>query len=49
MIAEDSSLERSGESFGNVLGWRVFTDPISFWMERKMLQGPKVRAEAAVS
>jgi len=32
--------------FGNVLGWRVFTDPISFWMERKMLQGIKKRAEA---
>ena len=31
--------------FGNVLGWRVFTDPISFWMERKMLQGIKARAE----
>ena len=34
--------------FGNVLGWRVFTDPINFWMERKMLQGIKKRAEAAV-
>jgi len=33
--------------FGNVLGWRVFTDPINFWMERKMLQGIKARAEAA--
>lgn len=32
---------------GNFLGWRVFTDPISFWMERKMLQGIKARAEAA--
>ena len=37
------------QSFGNVLGWQVFTDPISFWMERKMLQGIKARAEAAVS
>ncbi len=37
------------KSFGNVLGWRVFTEPISFWMERKMLQGIKARAEAAAS
>lgn len=34
-------------SFANVLLWRVFTEPISFWMERKMLQGIKARAEAA--
>jgi hypothetical protein len=34
-------------SLGNVIGWRVFTDPITFVMERKMLQGIKVRAEAA--
>jgi hypothetical protein len=33
-------------SFGNIVGWRVFTDPITFVMERKMLQGIKVRAEA---
>ncbi len=33
-------------SFGNVIAWRVFTDPITFVMERKMLQGIKVRAEA---
>jgi hypothetical protein len=33
-------------SLGNVLMWRVFTDPISFVMERKMLQGIKARAEA---
>jgi hypothetical protein len=33
-------------SLGNVIGWRVFTDPITFVMERKMLQGIKVRAEA---
>jgi len=33
-------------SFGNVVGWRVFTDPITFVMERKMLQGIKARAEA---
>ena len=32
---------------GNVLMWRVFTDPINFVMERKMLQGIKRRAEAA--
>ena len=32
---------------GNVVIWRVFTDPITFWMERKMLQGIKVRAESA--
>ena len=32
---------------GNVVVWRVFTDPITFWVERKMLQGIKVRAEAA--
>jgi hypothetical protein len=36
-------------SFGNVLAWRMFTDPISFWMERKMLQGIKARAEASAS
>ena len=34
-------------SLGNVIGWRVFTDPITFVMERKMLQGIKLRAEAA--
>jgi len=36
-------------SLGNFLVWRVLTDPIDFVMERKMLQGIKVRAEAAVS
>jgi hypothetical protein len=35
-------------SFGNSLMWRVFTDPISFNMERKMLQGIKARAEASI-
>jgi len=35
-------------SFANVVGWRVFTDPINFVMERKMLQGIKARAEANV-
>ncbi len=34
---------------GNVIGWRVFTDPVNFVMERKMLQGIKARAEACVS
>jgi hypothetical protein len=34
-------------TFGNVIGWRVFTDPITFVMERKMLQGIKVRVESA--
>jgi hypothetical protein len=33
----------------NTLIWRVFTDPIHFNMERKMLQGIKVRAEAMVT
>ena len=34
---------------GNVVVWRVFTDPITFWVERKMLQGIKARAENARS
>jgi hypothetical protein len=34
---------------GNVIMWRLFTDPITFVMERKMLQGIKVRVEAAAS
>lgn len=34
-------------TFGNTIGWRVFTDPINFVMERKLLQGIKARAEAA--
>lgn len=33
-------------SFSNIVGWRVFTDPIAFVMERKMLQGIKARVEA---
>lgn len=33
----------------NVIMWRAFTDPIDFVMERKMLQGIKVRAEALIS
>ena len=32
---------------GNVIMWRLITDPITFVMERKMLQGIKVRAEYA--
>jgi hypothetical protein len=32
----------------NRLIWRVFTDPISFVMERKMLVGIKARVEGAV-
>jgi len=34
---------------GNVIGWRVFTEPIHFNMERKMLQGIKARVESAAS
>jgi len=34
-------------SLGNVISWRVFTDPITFVMERKMLRGIKQRAETA--
>lgn len=30
----------------NVLAWRIFTDPITFVMERKMLQGIKLRVES---
>ena len=36
-------------TLGNVIGWRVFTEPIHFNMERKMLQGIKVRVEATAS
>jgi len=32
---------------GNVIGWRVFTEPIHFNMERKMLQGIKARVEGS--
>ena len=32
-------------SFMNTVAWRVFTDPISFVMERRMLLGIKKRAE----
>jgi hypothetical protein len=34
---------------GNVIGWRLITDPITFVMERKMLQGIKARVEATAS
>jgi hypothetical protein len=34
-------------TFGNVLGWRVLTEPIHFNMERKMLQGIKERVEGS--
>jgi len=30
---------------GNFIGWRLVTDPINFVMERKLMQGVKVRAE----
>ena len=33
----------------NVIGWRLVTDPITFVMERKMLQGIKARVEASSS
>ncbi|UCD99659.1 MAG: hypothetical protein JSV42_02705 [Chloroflexota bacterium] len=33
-------------TFGNIVGWRYVTDPITFIMERKLLQGIKVRAES---
>ena len=34
---------------GNVIGWRVFTEPIHFNMERMLLKGIRVRAESSVS
>ena len=37
--------QRFEKSLSNILVWRVFTDPIGFWMERKMLQGIKKRVE----
>ena len=36
-------------NMGNTVMWRVFTDPIAFNMERKMLQGIKLRVEATAS
>jgi hypothetical protein len=32
----------------NVIGWRLVTDPITFVMERKMLQGIKARVESSM-
>ena len=37
------------KNIGNTLLWRVFSDPIAFNMERKMLQGIKARVEGSVS
>jgi hypothetical protein len=34
---------------GNIIGWRVFTEPIHFNMERMMLKGIKARVEAVES
>lgn len=36
-------------SIGNIIGWRLVTDPITFVMERKLLQGIKARAEAGAA
>ena len=36
-------------SFGNIIGWHLVTGPLTFVMERKLLQGIKARAEAASS
>lgn len=36
-------------SVGNVIGWRLVTDPITFVMERKLLQGIKLRVESVAS
>lgn len=36
-------------NMGNTVMWRLFTDPISFNMERRMLQGIKARAEASAA
>jgi hypothetical protein len=36
-------------TLGNTIGWRLVTDPITFVMERKLLQGIKLRVEAALS
>lgn len=45
LIRYQHAFERN---LGNVLSWRALVDPIAFWMERKMLQGIKARAENAV-
>lgn len=36
-------------TLGNIFMWRFVTDPITFVMERKLLQGIKVRAESVSS
>jgi len=36
-------------SLGNIVTWRFVTDPITFVMERKLLQGIKARVEAAAA
>ena len=36
-------------TLGNIIMWRFLTDPITFVMERKLLQGIKVRAESVPS
>ena len=36
-------------TLGNIVAWRFVTDPITFVMERKLLQGIKARVEAAAS
>lgn len=40
---------RCARTFSNMLIWRIFTDPIAFNMERKMLQGIKIRAEGSIA
>lgn len=37
------------KNFSNTLLWRIFSDPIAFNMERKMLQGIKTRVEGTVN
>ena len=36
-------------TIGNTIMWRFVTDPITFVMERKLLQGIKIRSEAAAN
>ena len=36
-------------TLGNVIGWRLVTDPITFVMERKLLQGIKLRVESSTT
>jgi hypothetical protein len=37
------------QTVGNTIGWRLVTDPITFVMERKLLQGIKQRVEASTT